>query len=187
MRSDKLTVKSQGAIAEGQSIASQHGQQEVDVEHVLLALLQQKDGIVPAIVAKIGADGGTLLGRVGEEIQRKPKVQGGRPFVSDRLHKLIDTALSEASKLKDEYVSTEHLVLAMTGDKKATGRLLKEVGLTRDLPHYALASSWVCHAFPRPSHHEHLRAGNLGASGGCSSLHRGTRGRWRGRLPPRAT
>jgi ATP-dependent Clp protease ATP-binding subunit ClpB len=140
MRSDKLTVKSQEAITEAQGLASNSGQQEVDVEHLLLALLEQKDGVVPAIVDKVGANAADLAKAVKAEIDRRPKVSGGRPFVSDRLHKLVDSALTEASKLKDEYVSTEHLLLAASDDKKGAGKALREAGLNRAAVLEALTS-----------------------------------------------
>ncbi|MCP4868861.1 MAG: ATP-dependent chaperone ClpB [Proteobacteria bacterium] len=140
MRSDKLTVKSQEALATGQQIASDNGQQEVDVEHVMLALLHQEGGVVPAIVAKVGADASALDNALKESIQRRPKVDGGRPFVSDRLHKLVDLGLKEAGKLKDDYVSTEHLLLATTSDKRDAGKALASVSLTRDAVLQALQS-----------------------------------------------
>jgi ATP-dependent Clp protease ATP-binding subunit ClpB len=140
MRSDKLTVKSQEALQEGQQIAADNGQQEVDIEHVLLALLDQKDGVVPAIMDKVGADAADLRKALQDGVDRRPKVSGGRPYVSDRLHKLVDAALTEASKLKDEYISTEHLVLAAADDKKDAGKALREVGLNRKAVLEALTS-----------------------------------------------
>ncbi len=133
MRSDKLTHKSQEAITGAQELATENGQQEVDLEHLLLAMLQQKDGVVPAIVAKVGADRGQLLQALADELGRRPRVSGGRPFVSDRLSKTVDLALQEAGKLKDEYVSTEHLLLAACADKKAAGKALAAAGLTHDV------------------------------------------------------
>jgi len=132
MRSEKLTVKSQEAIASGQDLAREHGQQEVDVEHVLMAVLSQSDGVAVAILRKIGANVGQLRGLLLEDVERRPKVSGGNTFVSQRLHKLVDTALEEASKLKDEYVSTEHLLLAATGAGKAAGKALSGAGLNRE-------------------------------------------------------
>ncbi len=140
MRSDKLTVKSQEALATGQQIASDNGQQEVDVEHVMLALLHQEQGIVPAIVAKVGADASALDKALKESVERRAKVSGGKPFVSNRLHKLVDEALKEAGKLKDDYVSTEHLLLAATADKRDAGKALAAAGLTRDAVLTALQS-----------------------------------------------
>ncbi len=132
MRSDKLTVKTQEAIATGQELARENGQQEVDVEHVLLAVLRQKDGVAPSIIRKIGAHLEEIQAGLLADIERRPKVSGGETFVSSRLHKLVDRALEEAGKLKDEYVSTEHLLLAATRASKAAGKLLKAAGLGHD-------------------------------------------------------
>ena len=133
MRSDKLTHKSQEALTDAQQLATDNGQQEVDLEHLLLAMLQQKDGVVPAIVSKVGANKSQLLQALGEELNRRPKVSGGRAFVSDRLSKTVDNALKEAGKLKDEYVSTEHLLLAACADKKVVGKALAAAGLSYDV------------------------------------------------------
>ena len=140
MRSDKLTVKSTEAIAAAQELASRAGQQEVDVEHLALALLHQDGGVVPALVAKVGADASALDRGLRESVDRRAKVSGGRPFVSDRLHKLVDAALSEAGQLKDEYVSTEHLLLAMVNDKRDAGKAMRAAGVTRDAVLEALKS-----------------------------------------------
>jgi len=140
MRSDKLTVKSTEAIGEAQEIARQAGQQEVDVEHVLLALLRQDDGVVPAILNKVGLAPATVGTQLAEAIERRPRSSGGRQFLADRLDKLVNTAFDEAAKLKDEYVSTEHLLLAAVGDKKAAGKILRDAGLTRDVVLQALTA-----------------------------------------------
>jgi ATP-dependent Clp protease ATP-binding subunit ClpB len=132
MRSDKLTVKTQEALATGQQIATDNGQQEVDVEHVLLALLHQEGGIVPALLAKIGVNVSRLDEDLKTSIERRAKVDGGRPFISNRLHKLVDLGLKEAGKLKDDYVSTEHLLLAATADKRDAGKALAAAQLSRD-------------------------------------------------------
>jgi len=132
MRSEKLTVKSQEAITAGQDFAREHGQQEVDVEHVLLAVLDQDDGVASAIVRKIGANMGEIQTALLQDIERRPKVSGGNTFVSQRLHKLVDKALEEAGKVKDEYVSTEHLLLAATAAGKGAGKALAAAGLDRN-------------------------------------------------------
>ena len=99
MRSDKLTHKSQEALTSAQQLATDNGQQEVDLEHLLLAMVQQKDGVVPAIVSKVGADKNQLHQAMADELQRRPRVSGGRVYVSDRLSKTVDAALKEAGKL----------------------------------------------------------------------------------------
>ncbi len=139
MRSDKLTVKSQEAVATAQQIARENGHQEVDIVHILLAMVAQKGGVVPGVIQKVGADSGALTEALQGVLKRRPKVSGGRQFLSNDLDKLIDKALDEANKLKDEYVSTEHILLAATVDKKGVGQALRDAGLTYDNVLQALA------------------------------------------------
>ena len=139
MRSDKLTVKSQEAVATAQQLAREYGHQEVDVVHILLALVDQKGGVVPGVIQKVGAEAGQLRTALKNVVQRKPKVSGGRQFLSNDLDKLVDLAVGEADKLKDEYVSTEHILLASTLDKKGVGQALRDSGLTYDNVLKALA------------------------------------------------
>src|SRR5207249_11031833 len=110
--------------------------QQIDVEHVLLALLDQERGLVPAILGKADVSADALKIRVQQELERQPKVSGagGAPdqfYLSGRLNRLLVQAEDEAKKLKDEFVSVEHVLLAMLDDGGATGRLLKEFGVTR--------------------------------------------------------
>ncbi|HCP46625.1 MAG TPA: type VI secretion system ATPase TssH, partial [Deltaproteobacteria bacterium] len=139
MRSEQLTVKSQEAIGAARELAREHGQQEVDLEHLLMALLSQKDGIVPQVIRKIGADLKAVEADLAQDLTKRPKVEGGRYYVSDRLHRTVDKALDEATDLKDDYISTEHLLLAATVAKKAAGRVLREHGITRDAVLQAMA------------------------------------------------
>ena len=133
MRSDKLTVKSQEAVTSAQELANELGHQEVDVEHVLVCLIQQEDGVVPGILGKVGTNKGQLIELLDAALKRKAKVSGGKQFVSNRLNEVVNKAFTEAKSMKDEYVSTEHLLLAITGDKGSAGKALKEVGLKRDV------------------------------------------------------
>jgi len=139
MRSDKLTVKSQEAIGAAQEMAGELGHQEVTNEHVLVALIQQKDGVVPGILGKVGANAGQILGDLEKSLNRKAKVQGGRQFMGDRLNAVVNQAFKEAKSLKDEYVSTEHILLAMTEDKGDAGKILREKGLKREVVLKAMA------------------------------------------------
>jgi ATP-dependent Clp protease ATP-binding subunit ClpB len=139
MRSDKLTVKSQEAISTAQTIARKNGHQEVDVVHLLLAMVSQEGGVVPGVIQKVGAEAGALVSSLEGILRRKPKVQGGRQFISNTLDKLIDLALAEAEKLRDDYVSTEHILLAACLGKKAVGQALRDAGLTYDNVLKALA------------------------------------------------
>jgi len=137
---DKLTQKSQEALHEAQTIAVRLGQTEVDGEHLLLALLDQPDGIVPRLITQTGADPEVLRSEVQQDLSRRPRVSGpgaepGQVFVTQRLSRVLDMAEREAKRLKDEYVSTEHLLVALSdeGSAAAAGRRLKENGVTREV------------------------------------------------------
>ena len=137
MNLNRLTERSQEALREAQSLATRAGNQGVDVEHLLLALLQQRDGIAGALLQAAGADPTGLERRLQQDVDRLPKVSGpaARPdqvFVTQRLSQLLTKAEDEAAALKDEYVSVEHLVLAAQADGGATGRLFREQGLSRE-------------------------------------------------------
>ncbi|WP_329169892.1 ATP-dependent chaperone ClpB [Streptomyces decoyicus] len=139
MDMNRLTQKSQEALQEAQTIAGRMDQTEVDGEHLLLALLDQPDGLVPRLFDQAGADTEALRASLMSELSRRPKVTGpgatpGQVYVTQRLAKLLDTAEQEAKRLKDEYVSVEHLVLALVDEESTTaaGRLLKEHGITKD-------------------------------------------------------
>jgi ATP-dependent Clp protease ATP-binding subunit ClpB len=139
MDPNHLTQKSQEALHDAQTKALRFGHTEVDGEHLLLALLDQAEGIVPRLVAQAGADPDRLRKGLEAELGRRPRVSGpgvspGQIAVTQRLSRLLDTAEQEAGRLKDEYVSVEHLVIALLeeGSQTAAGRLLREQGLTRD-------------------------------------------------------
>ncbi len=137
MDMNRLTEKAQDALGSAQRIATRLGNQQVDVDHVLLALLEQEQGLAPAILGKAGLSVANLKQRVERDLERLPKVSGpsGEPeqvYVSARLNRLLAQAEAEAKRLKDEYISVEHLLLAMADDTGSTGRLLKDAGLTRD-------------------------------------------------------
>ncbi|MEV4449276.1 Clp protease N-terminal domain-containing protein, partial [Streptomyces mirabilis] len=139
MDMNRLTQKSQEALQEAQTIAGRLNQTEVDGEHLLLALLDQPDGLIPRLIDQSGADTRGLRTALNEELARRPKVTGpgatpGQVYVTQRLARVLDLAEQEAKRLKDEYVSVEHLVLALAdeGSRTASGRLLKEYGVTKD-------------------------------------------------------
>ncbi|MBO0871760.1 MAG: ATP-dependent chaperone ClpB [Pseudonocardia sp.] len=136
---NRLTQKSQEALQQAQSEATRLGHTETDGEHLLLALLDQRDGLVPRLVGQTGADLDTLRADVEAELARRPRVSGpgaapGQVYLTRRLAALLDTADREASRLKDSYVSVEHLMLALAeeGPASAAGRLLAEHGVTRE-------------------------------------------------------
>src|SRR4029453_6316703 len=136
---NRLTQKSQEALHDAQTKALRFGHTEVDGEHLLLALLDQNDGLVGPLLARAGADPEQLREDVEAELRRRPRVSGpgaapGQVFVTQRLSRLIEGATREAHRLKDEYVSVEHLVVALLdeGSSSAAGRVLQQHGLTRN-------------------------------------------------------
>ena len=142
MNIEKLTHKSQEALREAQTLAARRNHQGVDVEHLLAALLAQSQGIVPALLERAGIALPPLATAVERELAKVPQVggpgSGGQPYLTQRLARVLAQAETEATNLKDEYVSVEHLLLAMLDEQGATGRLLKQGGLTRDKLMHAL-------------------------------------------------
>jgi ATP-dependent Clp protease ATP-binding subunit ClpB len=144
---NKLTQKSQEALHEAQTKALRFAHTEVDGEHLLLALLDQPEGLAPRLLAQCDADPDRLREGVEAELSRRPSVRGpgaapGQIQVTQRLARLLDAAEREAKRLKDEYVSVEHLLAALVdeGTETAAGRLLHEQGVTRDRFLQALTS-----------------------------------------------
>jgi len=134
---NRFTEKLQEAVRAAQSIAIQHGNQQLDTEHLLLALLDQQGGLAPSILNKADIRVDALRTRVQQEVDRLPKVSGaaGGPdqvYVTNRVTKLLTQAEEEAKRLKDDYVSVEHVLLAATDDSGATGKLFREFGITRE-------------------------------------------------------
>jgi ATP-dependent Clp protease ATP-binding subunit ClpB len=136
IRFDRFTLKAQEAVQESQGIAERHEHQAVDVEHLLYALVSQTDGIVQPIIKKLGADPQNLLKKIEDELNKIPKVSGGamgQAFITPRLNQIFTNAFKEAERLKDEYVSTEHLLIAIADEKGGiSSRLLSESGITKD-------------------------------------------------------
>jgi ATP-dependent Clp protease ATP-binding subunit ClpB len=146
MDMNRLTEKSQEAISQAQTKAIRYGHVEVDGEHLLLALLEQPDGLLPRLLRKMEVPVETLQKRLEEELDRRPKVSGGteagKVYVTKRLQEALVKAQDEAQRLKDDYVSVEHLALALIdeGTKTPAGRILQELGITRDAFLTALTS-----------------------------------------------
>lgn len=136
MRFDKFTFKAQEAIQQAQKLAEELEHQAIDVEHLLLTLAQQAEGVVQPILRKMGTDSRQVATRLTEELKRLPRVSGlppGQVHITPRLEKVLGAALSEAERLKDEYVSTEHLLLAISdAGGGAVGKVLREAGITKD-------------------------------------------------------
>jgi len=134
IRLDKFTLKSQEALQAAQAHAEQNGNPQVAPEHLLWALIQQKDGVVLPVLQKLGANIQTLARDLGTAVAKLPKVQGqAQIFVSPGLERVLETAQKEADQFKDEYVSTEHLLIALASAKgEEVARLLQAQGVTKD-------------------------------------------------------
>jgi len=134
---NRLTQKAQEALGGAQSKAARYGHQQVDVEHLLSALLDQENGLATSILSKSGVNVDAFKRRVEQELERMPHVSGGgggadQIYITGRLNRVLAQAEEEAKKIKDEYVSVEHLLLAMIDDSGTAGRVLKEFGITRE-------------------------------------------------------
>src|SRR6184192_1718546 len=134
MRIDKYTQKMQEALQGAQDLASQANHPEITNEHFLSALLDQGEGITRPLLEKIGANVDQLRERLRAELERRPKIQGAATDLrlSNELRSVLDNAEKEMSKLKDEFTSAEHYLLALTGANVPAAKLLKNLGVTRD-------------------------------------------------------
>jgi ATP-dependent Clp protease ATP-binding subunit ClpB len=135
IRWDKLTVKAQEAVQQANDVASENGNPELLPVHILAALVRDREGIVPPVLEKIGANPLAIANEAQREIDRLPKVSGAgtQPALSAAAQQLLDQAFKEASNFKDEYVSTEHFLLAMTSLKRdAAQEILARQGATHD-------------------------------------------------------
>jgi ATP-dependent Clp protease ATP-binding subunit ClpB len=141
MQLDKLTQKSQEALQDAQRIAREHSHQEMDGEHLLLALLGQAESLVPELLARIGVPAAKLQPDLEKELARRHMIQGGNdPYAGRDLQKALDAAQSEANKLKDDYVSTEHLLLGLLDEASPSlKKIFSAHGLKRDAVLKALA------------------------------------------------
>jgi ATP-dependent Clp protease ATP-binding subunit ClpB len=136
---NRFTQKSQEALQSAQTKALRYGHQEVDAEHLLLALLEQPEGLVPRLLGRMNVPVELLIAEIEKEVERRPKVSGpgaeaGKIYLTQRLQQVFVAAEDEARRLKDEYVSVEHLMLALIeeGAKTPAGRILARFHVTRD-------------------------------------------------------
>jgi ATP-dependent Clp protease ATP-binding subunit ClpB len=127
MRLDKFTEKAQEALQEASELARGLGQQAIEPEHLVLALVRQPDGVGRTLLERAGVSVQALEPALVSVVERMPKVSGGQPYVSPALQKALEQAELEAERLKDEYISTEHMLLALA-DTKA----LKDAGARHD-------------------------------------------------------
>ena len=136
MRFDKLTLKSQEIIQDSQQLAEKLGNQQIEPEHLVRIILEQREGVVPPILGKIGADRDQLVRKIDIALERIPKVSGsgtGQIFMSPRTKTVLEQAFKEAEKMKDEYVSVEHILIAVLEEKGGeAAEILSAAGITRD-------------------------------------------------------
>ena len=141
MNFNKFTIKSQEAVQNAQEIASSYNNQAIEPEHLLAALVQDSEGVVLPILQKLGANVNYLKIKVNEVLEKLPKTQGpaASQYVSPTLAMVFETAQKEAAALKDEYISTEHLVLGLIDEKSSgAGKLLRDQGVTKEGVYKAL-------------------------------------------------
>src|SRR5262245_52354336 len=137
MDPNRFTEKVHESFSAAQSKAIRYSHQQIDVEHLLDALLEQERGLATSILNKAEVNVGAFKRRVEQELEKLPKVSGAtgsadQIYLTSRLNRLFTQAEDEAKQFKDEYLSIEHLLLAMTGDSGATGAIFKEFGITRE-------------------------------------------------------
>ena len=138
MRFDRFTERAQDAANRSIEILQRYGHNQVDTEHILLALLEQPDGVVPQILSKLNVDVNAMRAKLEDILRQSPKaaIYGGgtgQVFITPRVKRVLDLAQEEANRLKDEYISTEHIFLAISTERNtASARLLAENGVTRE-------------------------------------------------------
>jgi len=134
MDPNRMTQSTQAALHDAQTKALRYGHAEIEIEHLLLALLEQPEGLVSRVLDLAGADAEGILTALDQHLQGRPRVSGSgaTPSISRSLGTLLESAGKEAERMRDEYVSVEHLVLAMLTGESAAARLLKEHGVTKE-------------------------------------------------------
>ena len=136
MQVEKFTLKAQEALQEAKAIAERKNHQQIDVEHLLLGLLEQKEGVVIPILQKLGANIDLIISQLDGELNRIPKVTGGgagQVYLSSRLNEIFNAAWKETERLMDEFLSTEHLLIAIADEKRgASSQILQRSGVTKD-------------------------------------------------------
>src|ERR1051325_3478948 len=133
MRLDRFTLRGQEAIQAGIELAERNQNQQVEPEHILCAMLDQPEGIVRPLLGKLGANIQVVKNDCEAAVARLPRVQGGQQYLSPRLTQIFTAAQKQADSMKDEYVSTEHLLVAIADEKQGdAGKILRQHGVTRD-------------------------------------------------------
>jgi ATP-dependent Clp protease ATP-binding subunit ClpB len=136
MRFDKFTLRVQEALQVALNLASQQGHQGIEPEHLLTAFLEQPEGIVGAVLKKLGADPGQITSELKKSLGKQPRVEGaglGQPAMTPGLNRVLDRALTEAARLRDEYVSAEHILIVISDEKDGSAAgILRAAGVTKD-------------------------------------------------------
>src|SRR6059036_3336875 len=144
IRFDRLTIKAQEALAEAQKLAEKAGHQQLDVEHLALALVRQREGLTQSLLNKLGADPAVLARALEQELKKIPQVSGsgatGVAGITPRLRDVFSAAEQEAERFKDEYLSTEHLLLAIVDAGGTAAGVLKRQGVSKDRLYAALTA-----------------------------------------------
>ena len=157
---NSFTEKAQGAILAAQKSAQERSHTQIEVEHLLLALVSQEDGVVPQILGKLGVDLQPIKNQLESDLEGKPKAYGPTEvYMSQNLKRILDSAEKEAAKFKDDYTSTEHLLITTVDlDKGAAGRILKGFGVTRDRIYEVLTSIRGGHRITDPNPEDKYQA-----------------------------
>src|SRR4030066_920347 len=136
MRFDKFTLKVQEALQEAQTLAGSYGHQAIEPEHLLISFFRQEDGIAGAIFNKLGVAPRQIEQELVRQLERQPRVEGtagSQVYLSERLNKIFDKALTEAAQLKDEYVSAENVLVAITEEKTGeAAKILRKAATTKE-------------------------------------------------------
>ncbi len=142
MQIDKFTIKVQEILSQAQRISSENGHQSIDDIHLMSAMLGQKDGIIIPILEKLEVNIDDFSSKIDDALARQPKVSGqtAQIYISPELNNILNNAFSEAEQLKDEYVSTEHILISLAQSSGKVGQLLKQYGVTKDRIYQILVS-----------------------------------------------
>ncbi len=144
MRFDRFTERAQEAAQRAAEIIQRYGHNQIDTEHILLALIEQPGGVIPQILEKLNVSAPALIERLDATLKASPKANifgggAGQIFITPRVKRIVDLANEEANRLKDEYISTEHIFLAILTERNTpAARILESAGLTRDRVHDAI-------------------------------------------------
>ncbi len=135
IRMDKMTIMTQEALQKAHSLAGEHDHQQIDLEHLLLAMLGQEKNVIIPVIQKLGTNAEQIAKQLADRLAKMPRVQGissDQVYMSPRLGQALEAAQKEAERLQDQYLSTEHVLIAASEDKGPAGEVLRENGVTKD-------------------------------------------------------